>query len=126
MDERQMPLGQLDTQQMNERQKDRLAGYIGIAQRAGKIAAGDTLAKEALRRRKACLLILAEDISPQVRDELLFLAGPALPVLFWPDKCDLGRLVGKSRRGALAVLDAGLAKAMQKVLTGSSENSRPF
>ena len=101
---------------MDERQKERLGGYLGIAQRAGKIAAGDTLAKEALLRGKAFLLVLAEDSSPQVREELLALVGDELPVLFWPDKCDLGRLVGKSRRGALAVLDSGLAKAMLKVL----------
>lgn len=101
---------------MDERQRERLAGYIGIAQRAGKIAAGDMLAKEALQRKKARLLVLAEDISPQVREELLALAGEQMPVLSWPDKYDLGRLVGKSRRGALAVLDMGLAKAMLKVL----------
>ncbi|MBQ6807658.1 MAG: ribosomal L7Ae/L30e/S12e/Gadd45 family protein [Firmicutes bacterium] len=101
---------------MNEQQKARLAGYLGIAQRAGKIAAGDMLAKEALQRKKASLLVLAEDASSTVREELLALAGDKVPVLSWPDKEDLGRLVGKSRRGALALLDPGLAKAMLKVL----------
>ena len=101
---------------MNEQQQQRLAGYLGIAQRAGKIAAGDTLAKEALLRRKARLLVVAEDASPQVREELLLLAGSNVPVLSWPDKNDLGRVVGKSRRGAVAVLDGGLAQAMLKVL----------
>ncbi|MDO4733492.1 MAG: ribosomal L7Ae/L30e/S12e/Gadd45 family protein [Bacillota bacterium] len=101
---------------MDEQQKARLAGYLGIAQRAGKIAAGDTPAKEALQHKKASLLVLAEDASPQVKEELLALAGDRVPVLSWPDKADLGRLVGKSRRGALALLDSGLAKAMLKVL----------
>lgn len=101
---------------MNEQQRQRLSGYIGIAQRAGKIAAGDMLAREAVRKGKACLLVVAEDAAPQVRQELESLAGNDIPVLFWPDMIDLGRLVGKSRRGALAVLDSGLAKAMLQVL----------
>lgn len=100
---------------MNEQQRKRLGGYIGIAQRAGKIAAGDTPAREALRKGKAYLLVVAEDAAPVVRRELESLAGDTIPVLFWSDMIDLGRLVGKSRRGALAVLDLGLAKAMLQV-----------
>ncbi len=100
---------------MNEQQRTRLGGYIGIAQRAGKAAAGDVSAREALLKGKASLLVLAADASAQVRRELLDLAED-LPVVEWPDKLDLGRLVGKSRRGAVAILDQGLAKAMVKVL----------
>lgn len=97
---------------MQATEQAKIAGYLGIAQRAGKIAAGDMASREALKKGKAYLLVLAADASPQVKQELLALAEDEIPVLEWPDKLDLGRIVGKSRRGALAVLDQGLAKAI--------------
>jgi len=101
---------------MTEPCRERIAGYLGLAQRAGKIAAGDTAAQEALRKGKAFLLVLAEDAAPQVQEEMRTLAGDNTPVLMWPDKVDLGRIVGKSRRGAVALLDEGFAKAICKLL----------
>ena len=101
---------------MNEEQRRRVAGYLGLAQQAGKIAAGDGAAKTALEKRKACLLVLAEDASAAVKQELAALAGEQIPVLYWPDKNDLGLIVGKSRRGAVALTDEGFARAILKVL----------
>lgn len=106
---------------MNEVQRRRIAGYLGLAQRAGKIAAGDAMAKTALATGRACLLILAEDAAPAVKRELLALAGEEVPVLVWPDKTDLGLIVGKSRRGALALSDEGFARAIAKVLAEAGE-----
>lgn len=97
---------------MNEQQELRIANYLGLAQRAGKIAAGDAAAKEALLRGRACLLVLAEDAAPQVKQELSGLAGHSVPLISWRGKDDLGRIVGKSRRGALALLDPGFAAAI--------------
>ena len=107
---------------MNEEQRRRIAGYLGLAQRAGKIAAGDSAAKTALVKGKAELLVLAEDAADSVKAELQALAGEEVPVLLWPDKSDLGLIVGKSRRGALALTDEGFARAILKVLaTGGNE-----
>lgn len=109
---------------MNEEQRRRIAGYLGLAQRAGKIAAGDAAAKTALSKGKAWLLVLAEDAADGVKAELRALAGEEVPVLFWPDKRDLGLIVGKSRRGALALTDEGFARAIEKVLAAAgAQNS---
>ena len=108
---------------MQDKVRERIAGYLGIAQRAGKIAAGDAAAADALVRKKAFLLVLAEDAAAQVKAELTELAGDQLPVLYWPDKVELGRIVGKSRRGAIAVLDEGFARAIKRVLVEESEPS---
>ena len=101
---------------MDETQQTKIANYLGLAQRAGQIAAGDEAAKNALLKGKACLLVIAADASPQVRGQLLALAGDDLPLLDWPDKDSLGRIVGKSRRGALALLDPGFTAAILKTL----------
>ena len=101
---------------MNEQVKQKIAGYIGLAQRAGKIAAGDASAKDALLHGRAQLLVIADDASEKVKQELIDLAGDDIPVIFWDNKNDLGRIVGKSRRGALALLDKGFAQAINKLL----------
>lgn len=106
---------------MNEEQRRRIAGYLGLAQRAGKIAAGDAAAKTALVKGKAWLLVLAEDAADSVKEELQALAGCEVPLLLWPDKSDLGLIVGKSRRGALALTDEGFARAIAKVLDAGGE-----
>lgn len=106
---------------MNEAQYRRIAGYLGLAQRAGKIAAGDAAAKTALIKGRAHLLVLAEDAADSVKRELTALAGESVPQLYWPDKADLGRIVGKSRRGALVLNDEGFARAIAKVLSEAGQ-----
>ena len=105
---------------MKDSERKKIAGYLGIAQRAGKIAAGDAAAKESLLHGKAYLLVLAEDAAEKVKTELSALAAGRIPILLWPDKDDLGRIVGKSRRGALTLLDEGFARAIQKTLSDTS------
>lgn len=101
----------------NDAQRKKIAGYLGIAQRAGRIAAGDNIVKDALGKNKAELLVVADDASSKVKDELNRLAeDKGVDILNWPDKINLGLIVGKSRRGAVAVLDKGFAQAIKKVM----------
>ncbi|MCR4963181.1 MAG: ribosomal L7Ae/L30e/S12e/Gadd45 family protein [Firmicutes bacterium] len=93
----------------------KIAGYLGIAQKAGKLAAGDMAAANALRQGRAFLLVLAADAGPQVKEELFSLLGDT-PLIYWKNKSDLGKIVGKSHRGAAAVLDEGLAAAIRKAI----------
>lgn len=98
------------------REKERIGNYVGIAMKAGKISAGDAAAFNALKAKKATLLLLAEDTAAATAKELLVLAEAGnLPVLWWTDKVALGLLVGKSRRGALALLDEGFTRAILKL-----------
>ncbi|MEG1537555.1 MAG: ribosomal L7Ae/L30e/S12e/Gadd45 family protein [Clostridiales bacterium] len=101
----------------NEEQEQKVAGYLGIAQKAGKIAAGDAVAMAALNAGRVCLLVLAADAAEQVLQSFSQEASAkAVPIIYWRGKNDLGRIVGKSRRGAVAVLDCGLAAAILKTV----------
>ena len=80
----------------DENIRQKISGYLGLAQRAGKMAAGDGAAREALLKGKAVLLLLAQDAAATVREELQALCIAAeLPLLLWPDKTDLGLILGK-------------------------------
>ena len=97
-------------------QMSRLAGYLGIAHKAGKLAAGDQASLAALKTAKANLLVIACDAAPAVWQDLgSWAVRQQVPLLVGPDKQSLGDLLGKSRRGAVVILDAGLAAAIGKL-----------
>lgn len=102
---------------LTKQQSTRIAGYLGIAQKAGKIAAGDNMVKEAMKKHKAELLVIADDTAAKLAEELRDMASEqGIYLLNWSNKQDLGLVVGKSRRGAIAVLDKGFAEAIIKVV----------
>ena len=51
---------------------ERILQLIGLAKRAGKITAGTELVEKEISRGRAKLLILATDISPEVKKNLLY------------------------------------------------------
>jgi ribosomal protein L7Ae-like RNA K-turn-binding protein len=86
---------------------------IGLAYRAGKLSAGTMAAKTSLLRRRACLLIMSEDISDSTKDTLVTTCiKQRIPWLMLGDKYVLGTSVGKAYRVAVTVNDSGLAKAI--------------
>jgi len=94
----------------------RIANYLGIAMKAGMVAAGDRTALETLKSGRAELVVMASDISPKTAQELLALASKqALPLLWWPDMNSLGLTVGKSRRGAVVIKDKGFTESIIKL-----------
>jgi ribosomal protein L7Ae-like RNA K-turn-binding protein len=95
----------------------RIANYVGLAQRAGKIAAGDVPALSAVKNGKAKMLLIADDAANQVKEVLSGACrDKKIKLYYWQHKAALGYMVGKSARGALAVLDAGFAVAIEKLL----------
>ena len=93
--------------------EQKIANYLGLAQKAGYIAAGDMLALNAINNGKATLVVIAHDAACDVQEEIISAAEKkALPTLYWRDKVSLGLIIGKSKRGAIALLDEGFAKAI--------------
>jgi len=98
----------------------KIAGYIGIAQKAGKIASGNNNVLAALNSGRVQLLLLAKDIAPGIAGELQEVAAKKnVPFQTWGDKLELGLMAGKSPRGSLAVLDEGFAKVINKLFQGA-------
>ena len=83
-----------------------VAGALGLAQKAGKLALSDD---------KAMLLVIATDAAPNTVKELKFLAEKAsVPVVFCMQRTALGLCIGKAPRAAVAVLDKGFAGLIMK------------
>lgn len=99
---------------MNEQ---KLVSLLGMAQKAGKVAAGEFAVDKAVKSGKAKLLLLATDISENTRksyrDMSVYYKIPCYEGL---PKQQLGLCIGKDKRAALAIIDQGFAKAVLGIL----------
>jgi len=87
--------------------KQRVLNFLGLAMRAGKVIAGESLVIEAIRMKKVSLVFLASDSGvstcKKVTDKAKFY-GVKVIELFTSD--ELSQAIGKSRK-VLAVSDKG-------------------
>lgn len=90
-----------------------LGKMIGLGQRAGRLLSGDCAIKDALDRGKVKLLVVADDTAVRTRQELVRMAGlKKIPTITYGSKEELGRLIGKSPRSAVALTDDNMARGI--------------
>lgn len=90
---------------------------LGLCQRAGKLASGDFAAEQALKKRKAELLILAEDASDRTQEKFLGLARTAgVRCYAVGTRDELGHALGKEHRAAVVIQSRDFAKGIAGLL----------
>ena len=90
---------------------------LGLAFRSGNLVSGEFAAREAVRKKTAALIIVANDASNNTKK--MFENSCAyykVPVYQFGMKEELGHAMGKEMRASLAVLDSGFAKALREKL----------
>ena len=96
---------------------NKVFSLLGLAMKSGNVASGEYQTLEAVKTKKARLVLVSEDASDNTRklfyDKCAFYE---VPVFSYGTKEDLGRAIGKDLRSSLAVCDAGLATAIKKQL----------
>ncbi|MGH7475893.1 MAG: L7Ae/L30e/S12e/Gadd45 family ribosomal protein [Longimicrobiales bacterium] len=97
-------------------------GLLGLAARAGAVAAGGDAVRDAIRRRRAHLVVIAADVSANSRDKIMRpLTRQGIRGLEAFDRAVLGHAIGRAPVAAVAVLDARLARRIGDVLaTGAA------
>lgn len=92
---------------------NKVYSLLGLCKKAGKLAAGETAAVEAIRGKKACLVLVAENASENTkkkfRNSAVFYE---VPLVIYGDKLDLGRAIGEEIRAVLVVTEEGFAKKL--------------
>ncbi|MBO4695772.1 MAG: ribosomal L7Ae/L30e/S12e/Gadd45 family protein [Lachnospiraceae bacterium] len=89
---------------------DRVLNMLGIARKAGKICSGEFQAEDAVRRGKACLVIIAGDAAKNSRKNMTdACAYYKVPAEFYGTKESLGRAIGCEFRAVVCVTDQGIA-----------------
>lgn len=93
--------------------KERIASYLALANKAGKLASGSDMVMEMLRKRRTGFVFIASDISKDIGAKVIELAKryevPSSAVF---DKERLGAITGKGLRSAVAVEHGGFVEAI--------------
>lgn len=91
-----------------------VAFALGLAQKAGKVAAGDFAVRSALNGGKARLMMIACDAAETSRKEMEYLAGTAnVKTVTGPSRAEIGAAIGKSPRTAVVITDNNFAVMIQ-------------
>lgn len=95
---------------------------ISISMKAGKVAAGEFAAEQAIRAGSAELVIVSEDASENTKKKFRDMAAyRKIPFTEFLPKSELGALIGKGERSSLVITDANLAREIRSLLESESE-----
>ncbi|HJV34636.1 DUF448 domain-containing protein [Geomonas sp.] len=100
--------GEALIRQVGEKLRERIASYISLANKGGKVVSGSDQVAERLKKGEAGLLFMATDISEESGEKFRGLARlHDTPAASFFDKEHLGALLGKELRSVLIVLESG-------------------
>ncbi len=100
---------------------NRALNFISIAQKAGKVQAGEYLTMKALKEGMAYLVIIAEDTSEKAKERIQYACKNfECDAVVFATKKDLGHFTGNREKSVICLTDAGFSKSLKKML--SSEN----
>ncbi len=99
-------------------QSERWLSFLGLIRKAGKISLGEQNTGNAVRQKKARLIIVAEDASPNaLKRAQSFAASSGCALLNVPaDKNTLGEALGSSPFAMAAICDSGFADAFHSII----------
>lgn len=96
---------------LSNKSRNKVFSYLGLAQKAGKIAAGEFLTEGAIKAGKAKLVLVSEDASNNTKKNFIDCADYyKVPVYVFGTKDEIGHALGKEFRASLAVLEDGFAR----------------
>ena len=100
---------------MNEKH---LSGMLGLAYRAGKLAAGADKALDQVRQDKVVLVLLDSGTAANTRKKLADSCANRGIALLETTKGLLGRAIGRPGVNVIAVHPGGLAEKIQTIMAG--------
>lgn len=100
------------------RLEERLASYLALANKAGKVVSGTDSVLENLRKQKKIgLILLATDISDDIGAKVMLQARRnEIPIYRLLDKDRIGMLLGKGLRSVIAIEEGGFVQSMVNTL----------
>jgi len=100
--------GESLARQVSDKLEERIASYLSLANKGGKIASGSDQVLDKLKKGGVGLLFIATDISIDIGEKFRAVAKlKGVPCVTLFSKERLGGLLGKELRSVLAVLDSG-------------------
>jgi predicted RNA-binding protein YlxR (DUF448 family)/ribosomal protein L30E len=94
----------------------RATSLLVAAQRAGKLAVGSTPTSESVDQQQARLVLVAKDAAAAAKLPAVQIAFGAGQAVAWGTKAQFGAALGRREVGVMAVLDDGIAEALQHAI----------
>ena len=95
---------------------NKLASMLSLTKKAGKLILGFDVVKEALEKKTAGLVLLAKDLSPKSRKEIVLVCEKnGAPYKTLPITMDEVWYLAGKRAGIIGVSDAGLANKLAQL-----------
>lgn len=102
---------------MNKESK--VLGLIGIATKAGKMAFGTESVIETIEKKKAKLVILAEDASEKAKKNMTYKCEKnGIPIVVFGTIDILSHAIGKDNKAAICIKDKNLGEEIYKIICG--------
>jgi ribosomal protein L7Ae-like RNA K-turn-binding protein len=96
---------------------DKFLKLLGLAMRAGRVVSGEAQVVEEIRAGNAHLVVLATDAAKNSEKKIIDkCVHYGVPLIRHGTREELGRAIGKEERVTIAVLDAGFAKSLSKLV----------
>ena len=96
---------------------NKVLSILGLCMRAGLLSAGEVSAESAIKNQTAKLLIVAEDASANTKKKFYNSSEfYKIKMVYYGNKEELGKAVGKAERSVMAVCDDGFAKKLEGLL----------
>lgn len=93
----------------------RIGSYLALANKAGRVVSGSDMVMELLKKRKAGVVFLATDISPEIGAKVMALAKRyEVPHVDIFAKERLGAFIGKGLRSVAAIEQSGFIETVTR------------
>lgn len=94
---------------------DHNLSFISLAQKAGKVQAGEFLTMKALKEGYAWLVVIATDTSEKAQARIKrSCAFFECDAVVYGTKADLGRFTGNREKSVICITDEGFAVSLKK------------
>ena len=98
---------------------NKIYGLLGLARKAGKISFGTQSCIEAIEKRKAKLVIIAEDCSDRTKKNFEDISNTAnVPIRVIGTIENISKCIGQNNKAVIVVKDENFAKEIIKKIDG--------
>ena len=99
--------------------ENRILGLMGITAKAGKIAFGTEAVIESIEKKKAKLVIIAEDASDKSKDNMMHLCSKnQIPIVTFGTIETISKAIGKPNKSVISIKDKNLGEEINKIICG--------
>ena len=92
---------------------------MGIATKAGKVAFGTEAVTELIEKKKAKLVVIAEDASDKSKENITYLCKKnQIPIAVFGTIEIISKAIGKPNKAVISIKDKNLGEEIYKIICG--------